>query len=200
MRSAPTSCSPGQLKAAAERQESARARGTRMQHRRVASCSGGLDGLSPPHHAPIPCQSVPGPEKGLSAIALCSRPEHGSLTYPMVRTRPRESANPTGIQMTDPPCQCDSVYVSYRRCVPASGVTQQQSGAQRRDETLPVGLYNFARTDVVGADCRMLRPIIIAAPDMLRPWRQRHANDSSRMMMDRNGTPPHPPPHPQHPT
>ena len=36
-----------------------------------------------------------------------------------------------------------------------------------------------------------------AAPDMLRPkrpWRQRHANDSSRMMMDRNGTPPPTPP------
>ena len=32
-----------------------------------------------------------------------------------------------------------------------------------------------------------------AAPDMLRPWRQQHANDSSRMMMDRNGTP-HPTP------
>ena len=30
-------------------------------------------------------------------------------------------------------------------------------------------------------------------------WRQRHADDSSRMMMDRNGTPP-PHPHPQHPT
>ena len=34
--------------------------------------------------------------------------------------------------------------------------------------------------------------------DMPRPWRQRHANDSSRMMMDRNGPPP--PPQPQHPT
>ena len=29
-----------------------------------------------------------------------------------------------------PPCQCDSVYVPYHRCVPASGVTQQQSGAR----------------------------------------------------------------------
>ena len=79
------------------------ARSMRMQHRRVASWPGGLDGLSPKHHAPIPCQSVPGRRRVLSAIALCSRPGQGSLTYPMVRTSPRGSANPTGIQMTDPP-------------------------------------------------------------------------------------------------
>ena len=29
------------------------------------------------------------------------------------------------------------VYVTHHRCVPASGVTQQQSGVRRRDETLP---------------------------------------------------------------
>ena len=30
-----------------------------------------------------------------------------------------------------------SSYVTHHRCVPASGVTQQQSGVRRRDETLP---------------------------------------------------------------
>ena len=74
--------------------------------------------------------------------------------YPMVRTSPRGSANPTGIQMTDPPVSvtvCDSqcVYVPYHRCVPASSVTQQQSGARRgATKPYPWAYTTFARTDV----------------------------------------------------
>ena len=37
---------------------------------------------------------------------------------------------------------------------------------------------------------------LVAEPDMLRPWRQRHVNVSIRMMMGKNGIPP--PTHPQH--
>ena len=49
-----------------------------------------------------------------------------------------------------PPCQCDSVYVPYHRCVPASGVTQQQSGARRRDETLTVGFRRCGNVSFCG--------------------------------------------------
>jgi len=48
--------------------------------------------------------------------------------------------------MTDPPLS--STYRTTTAVFPRARVTQQQSGARRRDETLSVGLYNFARTDV----------------------------------------------------
>ena len=73
-----------------------------MQHRRVASCSGGLGGLSPPHHAPIPCQSVPGRRRVRSANSVMA-PGPGHGTSPTQWSAlPKRSANPTGILMTDP--------------------------------------------------------------------------------------------------